>query len=126
MFEVPLRFLSGFSVSCLRFVLAPKFIQETFPLRFGRRNFSQGAFTQAIFSAIFVVCFFIASFVGAILLRRSHVYLQTGFVHFLGAVHRHWKSLQDDFTTKSSKKLTLGLIWPKQKFLGPKLAFMNI
>ena len=29
--------------------LAPKFIQETFPLRFGRRNFSQGAFTQAIF-----------------------------------------------------------------------------
>ena len=34
--------------------LAPKFIQETFPLRFGRRNFSQGAFTQAIFSAIFV------------------------------------------------------------------------
>ena len=34
--------------------LAPRFIQETFPLRFGRRNFSQGAFAQAIFSAIFV------------------------------------------------------------------------
>ena len=34
--------------------LAPKFIQETFLLCFGRRNFSQGAFTQAIFLAIFV------------------------------------------------------------------------
>ena len=34
--------------------LAPKFIQETFLFHFGRRNFSQGAFTQAIFSAIFV------------------------------------------------------------------------
>ena len=34
--------------------LASKFIQETFPLRFGRRNFSQDAFIQAIFSAIFV------------------------------------------------------------------------
>ena len=32
--------------------LAPKFIQETFLLRFGRRNLSQGAFTQAIFLAI--------------------------------------------------------------------------
>ena len=34
----------------------------------------------------------------------SHVYLQTGFVHFLDTVHQHWKSLRDDFTTKSSKK----------------------